>query len=150
MDVTAGPWWPQDPRALHMLFWLVKDKNLNMFGYATFRGPGTVQPANIALLRHGIGLTHPQKIKVIQPFAAVPGKVYHLDYVYDTRTNFLELAISEGGAVVQRLTDKPNVGSFAFNGSEKILVDMGFPGTTPDEAPTFGWTYRDLHVELYK
>ena len=146
MDVFVSGWWPTNPSGLHMLFWLVKDKNINMFGYGTFRGPDS----NQAILRHGIGLTHPQKIKVVQPFTAVPGKTYHLDYLYDTSTAVAELAISDNGTVVQRLTSSPNVGNFAFKAGEKIVIDMGFPGTNPDEAPTFGWTYRDLHVELSK
>ena len=146
MDVFVSGWWPTNPTGLHMLFWLVKDKNINMFGYGTFRGPDS----NQAILRHGIGLTHPQKIKVVQPFTAVPGKTYHLDYVYDTATNFVELAISDNGVVVQRLTSSPNVGSFAFKAGENIVIDIGFPGTNPDEAPTFGWIYRDLHLELSK
>lgn len=146
LDVTVGPWWPTNPAALHMLFWLVKDKNFNMFGYGSLRGPATDQ----ALLRHGIGLTHPQKIKVVQPFAPIAGRTYRLDYTYDTKTPFVELAIYDGATVVQRLTSLPNVGSFSFGAGENILVDMGFPGTNPDEAPTFGWVYRDLHLELFK
>ncbi len=146
MDVTAGEFWPQNPAALHLLFWLVKDKNFNMFGYASFRGPATSQ----ALLRHGIGLTHPQKLKVVEPFTVTPGKTYHLDYTYDTGEQKVDLAISDGSGAVTHLIGNPNVGSFSFSATEKIVVDMGFPGTNPDEGPTFGWTYRDLHVELYK
>jgi hypothetical protein len=146
MDVTVGNWSTVDPTAIHMLFWLVKDRNFNMFGFASLRGPGGDQ----AVLRHGIGLTHPQKFRIIQPLAAQTGRTYRLDYTYDTRTSFLELAISEGGAVVQRLTGAPNVSSFTFNPGENILIDMGFPGTSPAEPASFGWVYRDLHVELSK
>lgn len=146
MDVTVGNWSTVDPTAIHMLFWLVKDRNFNMFGFASLRGPGGDQ----AVLRHGIGLTHPQKFRIIQPFTAQTGKTYHLDYIYDTKTSFLELAISENGQVLQRLTGVPNVSSFSFNANENIVIDMGFPGTNPEEAPSFGWVYRDLHVELSK
>jgi len=146
LDVTVGPWWSQNPAALHMMYWLVKDKNFNMFGYLALRGPDT----NQALLRHGIGLTHPQKIKIVEPFVPVIGKTYHFDYTYDTKTSVIDLAIYDGGTVVEHLTGVPNVGSFSFGATEKILVDMGFPGTSPDEGPTIGWTYRDLHLELSK
>ncbi len=147
MDVTAGNFSSENPAALHMLFWLVKDKNFNMFGYASFRGPAT----NQALLRHGIGLTHPNKIRVVQPITIVPGKTYRLDYTYDTALQVVDLAIAEAGtSTVTHLLSAPNVGSFSFGATEKIVIDMGFPGTNPDEAATFGWTYRDLHVELYK
>ena len=146
MDVTVGDFSAANPTALHMLFWLVKDRNFNMFGFAGLRGPDASQ----AVLRHGIGLTHVQKPRIVQPFTAQPGRTYRLDYTYDTQTSFLELVISEGGAVVQRLTGTPNVGSFTFNPGENIIIDMGFPGTNPDEPASFGWVYRDLHVELSK
>jgi len=146
MDVTVGPWWPQNPAALHMMFWLVKDRNFNMFGYLALRGPDT----NQALLRHGIGVTHPNKFKIAAPFTPVLGKTYHFDYTYDTSAGVVDLGIFDGSTVVEHLIGQPNVSSFSFNGAEKILVDMGFTGTDPDEGPTIGWTYRDLHVELYK
>jgi hypothetical protein len=146
MDVTIGNWSTVDPTAIHMVFWLVKDKNFNMFGFASLRGPGGDQ----AVLRHGIGLTHPQKFRIIQPFTAQPGKTYRFDYVYDTSTSLVDLAISENGTILQRLTGAPNVNSFSFNPGENIVIDMGFPGTNPDEGPSFGWVYRDLHVELSK
>lgn len=146
MDVTVGNWSTVDPTAIHMIFWLVKDKNFNMFGFASLRGPGGDQ----AVLRHGIGLTHPQKFRITQPFTAEKGKTYHFDYVYDTTASLVDLAISENGTVLQHLTGAPNVNSFGFNSGENIVIDMGFPGTNPDEGPSFGWIYRDLHVELSK
>lgn len=146
MDVAVGNFSAANPTALHMLFWLVKDRNFNMFGFAGLRGPDASQ----VVLRHGIGLTHVQKPRIVQPFAAQPGRTYRLDYTYDPKTSLLELVISEGGAVVQRLTGTPNVSSFTFNPGENIIIDMGFPGTNPDEPASFGWVYRDLHVELSK
>jgi hypothetical protein len=145
MDVTVGPW-SDNPAALHMMFWLVKDKNFNMFGYLALRGPDTSQ----ALLRHGIGLTHANKLKIVEPFVPVQGKTYRFDYTYDTATQKVDLAIFDGSQLVEQLTGAPNVGSFAFSATEKIVIDMGFPGTAPDERPTFGWDYRDVHVELSK
>lgn len=146
MDVTVGNFSAANPTALHLLFWLVKDRNFNMFGFAGLRGPDASQ----AVLRHGIALSHVQKPRIVQPFTAQPGRTYRLDYTYDAKTSFLELAVSEGGAVVQRLTGAPNVNSFTFNTGENIVIDMGFPGTNPDEPASFGWVYRDLHVELSK
>ena len=146
MDVTVGNWSAIDPTAIHMIFWLVKDRNFNMFGFASLRGPGGDQ----AVLRHGIGLTHPQKFRIIEPLTAQSGKTYRFDYTYDTKTSLVELVISEGGAVVQRLTGAPNVNSFTFNTGENIVIDMGFSGANPAEGPSFGWVYRDLHVELSK
>ncbi|HEX9940783.1 MAG TPA: hypothetical protein VGG03_02105 [Thermoanaerobaculia bacterium] len=147
MDVYISGFSPQNPAALHMLFWLVRDRNFNMFGYGALRGPDT----NQVLLRHGIGLTHANKLKIVQPFTApIVGKTYHLDYTYDTARGFLELTMSDSTGVVQRLTGVPNVSNFSFKAGERIIIDLGFPGTNPDEARTDGWIYRDLHLELSK
>jgi hypothetical protein len=34
--------------------------------------------------------------------------------------------------------------------NDKLIVDMAFPeGKTPDEVPSYNWTYKDVHVEAY-
>ena len=144
MDVFHGGWNPANTSALHELFWLVKNRNFDMFGYATFRGPSK----NISLLRHGIGLTHPQKIKITKPFTAKPGKNYHVEYTYDTVAKVLALEISDNGQVVQRLTGTPNVSNFGFGPGDSLIVDIGFDGSNSDEQPTLGWIYRNLRIEL--
>jgi hypothetical protein len=146
MDVLVSGFASSNPAANHMLFWLVKDRNFNMFGLGLLRGPDAHQ----AVLRHGVGVTHANKARIIEPFTTVVGRTYHFDYVYDTSLQLAELTISDSTGVIQRVSGTPNVGSFSFNGSEKIVVDLGFPGTNPDEAPSFGWIWRDLHVELSK
>lgn len=150
MDVLHGGWNPANPRAQHELFWMVKNRNFDMFGYATFRGPGSGANPNTSLLRHGIGLTHPQKIKILKPFTAKPGTLYRLEYTYDAAAKTLELLTYEGGQVVNRLSGTPNVSSFSFTADDRLFVDIGFDGTNSDEQPTLGWVYSNLHVELSK
>ncbi|HEX6899446.1 MAG TPA: hypothetical protein VF789_07030 [Thermoanaerobaculia bacterium] len=150
MDVLHGGWNPANPGAQHELFWMVKNRNFDMFGYATFRGPGNPSNANTSLLRHGIGLTHPQKIKIIKPFTATPGTLYNLEYIYDTTTNVLELVTRVNGEIVNRISGSPNVTSFSFTADDRLIVDVGFDGTNSDEQPTLNWEYRDLHLELTK
>ena len=150
MDVLHGGWNPANPRAQHELFWMVKNRNFDMFGYATFRGPGAGANPHTALLRHGIGLTHPQKIKILKPFTAKPGTLYHLEYTYDAAARTLELLTYEGNQVVNRLTGSTNVSNFSFTADDRLLVDIGFDGSNPDEQPTLGWVYSNLHVEVSK
>jgi len=41
--------------------------------------------------------------------------------------------------------------SYTLKAGDNFLVDMGFvEGLTPDEVPTYGWTYANVHVEVYK
>ena len=150
VDVLHGGWNPANPGAQHELFWMVKNRNFDMFGYATFRGPGNPANANTSLLRHGIGLTHPQKIKILKPFTATPGTLYNLEYIYDAGTRVLELVTRVNGTVVNRITGSTNVASFSFTADDRLIVDFGFDGSNSDEQPTLNWEYRDLHVELTK
>ena len=49
------------------------------------------------------------------------------------------------------LTGVPNVSSFPLKASDNFLIDMGFPeGVNVDEVPSFGWTYANVHLEVYK
>jgi hypothetical protein len=150
VDVLHGGWNPANPGAQHELFWMVKNRNFDMFGYATFRGPSNPANANTSLLRHGIGLTHPQKIKILKPFAATPGTLYNLEYIYDAGTRVLELVTRVNGTVVNRITGSTNVASFSFTADDRLIVDFGFDGSNTDEQPTLNWEYRDLHLELTK
>lgn len=145
MDVTHGGWYSGNPGGLHMLFWLVKNRNFYMYGYANFQGPGN----NRILFRHGIELTHPEKILILRQFAAQPGHTYHLDYTYDTEHGFLELIVSEGGQEVARVRGTPNVDEIPVAPGDVFHIDIGFiEGNNPNELPTYGWVYRDIAIDF--
>lgn len=146
MDVTHGGW-SNNPGGLHMLFWLVKNRNFYMYGYGNFQGPNE----NRILFRHGIELTHPEKIKILRPFAAQPGHTYHLDYTYDAEQGFLELIVFEGGQEVARLRGTPNVSEIPVDPGDKFIIDIGFiDGNNPNEMPTYGWSYRDISIDFIR
>lgn len=147
MDVTHGGWNSTNPAALHMLFWLVKNRNFFMYGYGNFEGPND----NRILFRHGVGLTHPQKIRILKPFTAQPGHTYHLDYVYDTQARFLELIVFEGGVEVARLGGTPNVSTIAVDPGDQFVIDLGFiEGVNENEMATYGWSYRDISIDFLR
>jgi hypothetical protein len=54
------------------------------------------------------------------------------------------------GVVAAQLVGAPNVRSFNLKATDNLLIDMGFPGTGVDEVPTDGWTYSNVHVEVYR
>lgn len=149
MDVTVGPWFPSETTGKHLIYWFVMGKNIDMPGLLYFRGPGK----NQAFARHGIGLTHPKKIKIIRPFEAKVGKTYHIENDYDMAGGLYTVKITDvaTGKLVVSLRGKPNVTSYNIKAGTKILVDMGFPlGKVETEVPSYGWKYSDVRVEVYR
>ena len=149
LEVTVGNFYPQDPDGKHLIYWFVINKNFDMPGMLFFRGPG----AYTALARHGIGLTHPQKLKVERPFQAITGRTYRVENDYDMGRGTLTITVTdvESGDVKALLTGTPNVNKVTLTATDKFLVDMGFPeGKVPDEVPSYGWAYRNIHLEVIK
>lgn len=149
LDVTVGPWYPNDPMGKHLIYWFVVNRNFDMAGMLYFRGP----TASTALVRHGMELTHPQKFKIEKPFAAVIGHTYHCDNDYDMAGRVYTVTVTDltTGQVAVTLTGVPNVSSFPLKATDNFLIDMGFPeGVNPDEVPSFGWTYANVHLEVYQ
>lgn len=149
IDVKVADWFPDDPSGKHLIYWFVVDKNIDMPGLLYFLGPNK----NEAFARHGMGLKHPQKIKVIKPFAAQVGHTYHVDNDYDMAHSKYTVTITdvETGAVAVVLKSRPNVKSYKIKPGLDFLVDMGFyPGAVDGEVPSYDWEYSNVHVEVYK
>jgi hypothetical protein len=149
LDVTVGPWYPNDPEGKHLIYWFVVNRNFDMAGMLYFRGP----TASTALVRHGMELTHPQKLRIEKPFAAVIGHTYHCDNDYDMAGRVYTVTVTDltTGQIAVTLTGVPNLSSFPLKATDNLLVDMGFAeGVTVDEVPSFGWTYSNVHLEVYK
>lgn len=148
LDVTVGDWFPEESDGKHLIYWFVINKNKDMPGLLYFRGPGK----NQAFARHGVQLTHPEKIKIIKPFAAEPGRTYHVDNDYDMARQTYKVTVTDvaTGAVKVTLVGKPNLASYLVKARSKFIIDMGFyPGLVETEVPSYGWKYSDLHVEAY-
>ncbi len=148
MNVTVGNWFPQEKDGKHLIYWFVVSKNLDMPGLLYFRGPSK----NQAFARHGVGLTHPQKIKVIKPFAAQVGRTYKVENDYDMAggTYLVKVTDVATGKVEVTLRGKPNLTSYTIKPNAKFIVDMGFyPGLVETEVPSYDWKYSDIHVEAY-
>lgn len=155
LDVTVGPWYPADPAGKGLIYWFVVNRNFDMFGTLYFRGPDTAHPAQVqseALLRHGLELTHPQKLKIEQPLQAQVGHTYHCQEDYDLKNRAITLTITDTttGQLAAQLSGVPNLSAWSFKAGDTFLIDMGFPGTNVDEVPTDGWTYANVHLEVYK
>ncbi|HEX4966534.1 MAG TPA: hypothetical protein VF173_37340 [Thermoanaerobaculia bacterium] len=148
LNVTVAGWYAPEPDGKNLIYWFVIDKNIDMPGLLYFLGP----KKNQAFARHGIGLKHPQKLKIKKPFAAEIGHTYHVDNDYDMTGHNYTITITDvaTGQVKVVLHSRPNVSFYNVKQGAKFLVDMGFfPGLVPTEIPSYGWTYADVHVEAY-
>ena len=148
LDVTLADWYKQDPAGKHLIYWFVVNKNIDMPGLLYFLGPHK----NQAFARHGMGLTHPQKIKIIKPFTGKVGHTYHVDNDYDMANQVYTITITDTatGHVEQTLTGKPNVTAYTVKPGSNFLCDMGFfPDKVPSEVPSYKWKYANVHVEAY-
>ena len=149
IDVTVADWYPKEPSGKHLIYWFVINKNIDMPGLLYFRGPGKDQ----AFARHGINLTHPEKVKIIKPFKAKVGHTYHVvnDYNMTARTYTVTITDTTPGGEGVVLTGRTNVATYNTKANSKYLVDMGFyPGKVDTEVPSYGWKYSNVHIETYK
>lgn len=148
LDVTLAQFYAPDPTGKHLIFWFVVRRNFNMLGMLYFRGPNR----SIALARHGIGLTHPQKISVERPFAGQPGHTYRcaLDYNAGAQTWVLTITDLSDNTVKATLASVPNVNQVTIGAADNPLtIDTGFPVVgNPDEVPSLNWQWSNLHIEL--
>ena len=148
LDVTVGPWYAADPDGKHLIYWFVIDKNFDMPGLLYFRGPNSYT----ALVRHGMGLTHPQKLKIVGPFQATPGRTYHVENDYDMGNRLYKITITDKGSGEVRvvLNGQPNVPQFTTKAGQRFIIDMGFKeNAVPDEVPSYNWVYQNIHIEAY-
>jgi hypothetical protein len=149
LDVKVDQWYPIEPDGKHLIYWFVIDRNFDMPGLLYFRGPSKSE----AFARHGIHLTHPEKIKVIKKWTAAVGVTYHVVNDYDMAKKRFTVTISDAatGAVQVVLQGKPNVAAFTVKRNARFIVDMGFPpDLVPTEVPSYDWQYSNVHIEAYK
>jgi hypothetical protein len=148
IDVTVADWYAKRPFGKHLIYWFVIQKNIDMPGLLYFLGPNKYE----AFARHGIGLKHPDKIKIIKPFKAKTGHTYHVDNDYDMAGGKYTVTVTDTatGEVAVVLNGQPNVKSYVIDPGLNFLVDMGFyPDKVPTEVPSYGWKYANVHVEVY-
>jgi hypothetical protein len=151
MDVTSDGWYQASPSSRHSIFWFVKDaRNFDMLGYVF------AQP-NQLTLRHGIGVENDGKARIPANLDLARGQKYHFDYTFDPQGGQATLIVTRNGQEVARASGPPNVGSIPFAHDGMLTIDIGFPQHNPganppvgnsEEAPTYGWTYANLTLEL--
>jgi hypothetical protein len=147
LTIAVGDWYTEHPDWKNLIYWFVINKNIDMPGMLYFRGP----QAYTALARHGIGLTHPDKKKMVTPFQAIPGHTYRAVNDYDMGRGVFTITVTdtESGEVKARLLGTPNVSKYTFDTDDRAILDLGFaPGLVFDEGPSFGWVWSDIKLEI--
>src|SRR5436305_300048 len=147
IDVTVGPWFTGQPDGKHLIYWFVLNKNFDMLGMLYFRGPDSYT----ALARYGIHLIHPDKIKLVKPFQAVPGHTYHCENDLDMAGGTITITVTDKATgQVTKLLGVPNVQLLTTKAKDKFLIDMAFPeDVVPDEVPAYGWTFANVQIQAY-
>jgi hypothetical protein len=143
LEVQINPF-SQPSSAAHGLLYMVRDRNKDMYANLFLKGPG----ANQLVMRHGFDQTSGEKPKLVKGFAPTIGETYALDYLYDPVGKTIVLTMSLNGQEVSRITDKPNVNRVHIDQGQKIVIGLSNPGTEAPEPASFGWVYKNLHVEL--
>jgi hypothetical protein len=146
VETIIGPW--NNPSSgLHNIFWLARNANRDLFGYLNLRGPAQ----NSVLIRHGIGIPQGQKERIESAFPVVNGALYEWEWIYDTGTRLVEVIVRQGGQELRRFAGgRPNVNQISVGSNDLFHMDFGFDGSNPNEPPTFGWTYQNLHLEFQR
>jgi len=143
LDIYHGGWSQTRPSGAHSLFWLVRKRNKDMFGYAAVRNKSQL------FLRHGFALAQGDKPKLTTRVHLQKGTWYHFDYLYDTGARTLRLTVSTGNREIARLNGRPNIQRIQIGSNQPLYMDFGFrEGDNPQEPPTYGWKYANLRVTL--
>ncbi len=128
------------------LFWLAREKHVDLFGFGVARGPGG--PPQV-FYRTDWGVNHVNKRRVVKNFLMQAGQTYDVTYDFDAAGGRITLTLTDSnGADVMKSVGKPNISVIPFARGQRIAVGFGFRGKHQTEPAQPGWRWSDLHVEL--
>ena len=128
------------------LFWLAREKHVDLFGFGIARGPGG--PAQV-FYRTDWGINHVNKQRVVTPHLMRPNETYDVMFDFDAAGGRIVLTLTDSsGAEVMRSVGQPNISAIPFAPGQRIAVGFGFRGEYESEPAQPGWVWSDLHIEL--
>ena len=128
------------------LFWLAREKHIDLFGFGIAKGPGG--PAQV-FYRTDWGIKHVNKQRVATPHLMRPNETYDVMFDFDAAGGQIVLSLTDSsGAEVMRSVGQPNISAIPFVPGQRIAVGFGFRGEYDNEPAQPGWAWSDLHVEL--
>ncbi len=138
--------WNQVSSRNQNLFWLAREKHVDLFGFGIAKGPGG--PAEV-FYRTDWGINHVNKQRVATPHLMRSGETYDVVFDFDAAGGQIVLTLTDSsGAEVIRSVGEPNISAIPFAPGQRIAVGFGFRGEYENEPAQPGWIWSDLHIEL--
>lgn len=128
------------------LFWLAREKHVDLFGFGIARGPGG--PAQV-FYRTDWGINHVNKQRVVKNYLMQSGQTYDVKYDFDAEGGRIVLTLTDSaGNEVMRSEGQPNISRIPFAAGQRVAVGFGFSGEFENEPAQPGWRWSDLHIAL--
>ena len=128
------------------LFWLAREKHVDLFGFGIAKGPGG--PAQV-FYRTDWGVNHVNKQRVVANYLMTAGETYDIMFDFDAAGGRIVLTLADSkGTEVMRSVGRPNVSEIPLTQGQRIAVGFGFRGEHENEPAQPGWIWSDLHIEL--
>ena len=124
------------------IFWLGIDSHRDLLGF-------TVQRRNELFFRHGVGIVHSQKPRLVLPRPLKPNQTYKLSYTYNVGGD-VSLCVTDSSKERFCSRGNANVDSLALTASDQLILVMGSDGTEAIEPPHFGWAYSNIRLGVRK
>lgn len=128
------------------LFWLAREKHVDLFGFGIAKGPGG--PAQV-FYRTDWGINHVNKQRVVTHHLMRAGETYDVMFDFDAAGGQIVLTLTDSsGAEVMRSMGRPNISAIPFAPGQRVAIGFGFTGEYENEPAQPGWAWSDLHIEL--
>ncbi len=124
------------------IFWLGINRHRDLLGF-------TVQRRSDLFVRHGLGITHSEKARLVLPRSLRQNQKYRLRYSY-TAGGEVSLCVTENQGTPFCSYGTANVDSLDFTASDQILLVMGSDGTEEIEPPQWDWAYSNIQLRVRK
>lgn len=122
------------------IFWLGINRHRDLLGF-------TVQRRSDLFVRHGLGVTHSNKARLVLPRSLQPNQKYRLSYSY-TAGGEVSLCVTDSQGTPFCSYGRANVDSLDFAASDELLLVMGSDGTEEIEPPQWDWAYSNIQLRV--
>jgi len=120
------------------VFWLGINRHTNLIGFV-------VQRRTELFLRHGIGIKHSDKPRLVLPRTLRPNQDYGFNYTY-TVGGSVSLCVTDSQGTEFCARGSANVDALSFSPSDELILVMGSDGTEAIEPPQWRWTYSNVQL----